>query len=59
MLPREGRVRCVAVSQDGAVLIAGGFDGKVTLTPDLLMYLLTYLLTYLLEYLLMYLLTYR
>ena len=30
-MPREGRVRCVALSRDGSLLVAGGFDRKVSL----------------------------
>lgn len=32
-MTRGGRVRCVALSRDGAIVIAGGFDKKVTLPP--------------------------
>eukprot|EP00966_Prymnesium_polylepis_P140926 3254531-Prymnesium_polylepis.1 len=31
-MERAGRVRCVSLSRDGSILIAGGFDKKVTLT---------------------------
>jgi len=30
-MPRDGRVRCVALSNDGTIVVAGGFDKKVTL----------------------------
>jgi hypothetical protein len=30
-MPRDGRVRCVALSNDGSTLVVGGFDRKVVL----------------------------
>jgi len=30
-MPRGGRMRCVALSRDGSIVVAGGFDKKVTL----------------------------
>ena len=30
-MQRDGRVRCVALSNDGSVLVVGGFDRKVSL----------------------------
>ena len=33
-LQRDGRVRCVALSNDGSALVVGGFDRKVVLHPN-------------------------
>ena len=32
-MQRDGRVRCVALSNDGSALVVGGFDRKVVLHP--------------------------
>ena len=33
-MQRDGRVRCVALSNDGSALVVGGFDRKVVLHPN-------------------------